>query len=143
MIRGMDISEARFDGWCVRFDSGEVIRGAERRRLAEQPLRVLGELLRKPGAVVTREELIGALWPTGVVEFDTSLNSAVRKLRRALGDGAGVPRYIETLPRRGYRFIGVLESGGRRAGDRLPDSVRLAAEPLRMVASADGSFLLY
>ena len=62
------------------------------------------------GEVVTREQLICRLWPTGVVvEFDTGLNSAMRKLRVALGDDADTPRYIETLPRKGYRFVGRLE----------------------------------
>src|SRR5882672_2440332 len=62
------------------------------------------------GEVVTREQLIARLWPSGVVDFETSLNTAVRKLRAALGDEADTPRYIETLPRKGYRFIGTISA---------------------------------
>lgn len=71
---------------------------------------LLKELIAHAGEVVTRERLIGILWPKGVVDFDTGLNTAVRKLRNALSDTAETPRYIETLPRRGYRFIGVLDA---------------------------------
>lgn len=102
--------ELRFDGWRLRRDSGELIRGDVRVRLQSQPLAVLEALLARPGEVVTRDDLKSSLWPTGVVDFDTALNSAVRRLRRALGDDADTPRYIETLPRRGYRFIGTLDA---------------------------------
>jgi TolB-like protein/DNA-binding winged helix-turn-helix (wHTH) protein/Flp pilus assembly protein TadD len=67
------------------------------------------ELIESRGRVVTREQLISKLWPKGIVDFDTGLNTAIRKLRVALGDTADTPRYIETLPRRGYRFIAALE----------------------------------
>src|SRR5258708_23526507 len=67
------------------------------------------ELLDSRGGVVTREQLIAKLWPKGIVDFDTGLNTAIRKLRVALGDTADTPRYIETLPRRGYRFIAAVE----------------------------------
>ena len=63
--------------------------------------------------MVTREQLIARLWPKGVVEFDTGLNTAMRKLRISLGDDADTPRYIETIPRKGYRFIGTLEPRSR------------------------------
>jgi DNA-binding winged helix-turn-helix (wHTH) protein/tetratricopeptide (TPR) repeat protein len=105
-----DGKELRFDGWQLRRDSGELIRGDVRIRLQSQPLAVLEALLARPGEVVSRDDLKSSLWPTGVVDFDTALNSAIRRLRRALGDEADAPRYIETLPRKGYRFIGVLES---------------------------------
>ena len=71
---------------------------------------LLKELIAHAGEVVTREHLIAILWPKGVVDFDTGLNTAVRKLRNALGDTVDTPRYIETLPRRGYRFIGTLDA---------------------------------
>jgi TolB-like protein/DNA-binding winged helix-turn-helix (wHTH) protein/cytochrome c-type biogenesis protein CcmH/NrfG len=75
-------------------------------RVTDQPLQILLLLLEHPGLVVTRDQLRQKLWPADTfVEFDLSLNSAVRKLREALGDSADVPRFIETLPRRGYRFI--------------------------------------
>jgi TolB-like protein/DNA-binding winged helix-turn-helix (wHTH) protein/tetratricopeptide (TPR) repeat protein len=105
----MDKREIRFDGWTVNFDSGEITRDGNTHRLQDQPLQILEELVRRPGEVVTREQLITRLWPTGVVEFDTGLNSAIRKLRIAIGDDADTPRYIETLPRKGYRFIGKVE----------------------------------
>lgn len=98
-----------FDGWTLSPDSGELSRAGTTTRLAQQPLRVLVELLEHPGEVVKRERLVEILWPKGVVDFDASLNAAVRKLRVALGDDSDTPRYIETLPRIGYRFIGVLD----------------------------------
>src|SRR5690349_5440259 len=105
----MDKREARFDGWLIDFESGEITRHGNTHRLQDQPLQILEELVSRPGELVTREQLIARLWPTGVVEFDTGLNSAMRKLRIALGDDAETPRYIETLPRKGYRFIATLD----------------------------------
>src|SRR4051812_8171387 len=105
----MDKREARFDGWLVDFDSGEISKSGSTHRLQDQPLQILEALVERPGELVTREHLIARLWPKGVVEFDTGLNSAMRKLRIALGDDADTPRYIETLPRKGYRFIGKIE----------------------------------
>ena len=102
--------EIRFDGWTLRTDSGELTRDGSVTRLQEQPLLVLIELLSRPGELVTREQLIARLWPKGVVDFETGLNTVVRKLRVALGDDASTPKYIETIPRRGYRFIGRLEA---------------------------------
>src|SRR5688500_1234573 len=148
--RCMDKREIRFDGWTVNFDSGEISRDGNTLRLQDQPLQILDELVKRPGEVVSREQLIARLWPTGVVEFDTGLNSAMRKLRIALGDDAETPRYIETLPRKGYRFIAQLEDApppatipslpseyvptpfetgaviGRRASDRRAPVKRLA-----------------
>ena len=72
-------------------------------------MQVLRELIAHAGSVVPREQLIALLWPKGVVDFDTGLNTVIRKLRSALGDTSETPRYIETLPRRGYRFIGALD----------------------------------
>jgi TolB-like protein/DNA-binding winged helix-turn-helix (wHTH) protein len=105
----VDRREIRFDGWKVDFDSGEISRDGNTHRLQDQPLQILDELVKHPGEVVSREQLIARLWPTGVVEFDTGLNSAMRKLRIALGDDAETPRYIETIPRKGYRFIGRID----------------------------------
>ena len=105
----MDKREIRFDGWTVDLDSGLITRDRNTSWLQDQPLQILEELVSRPGEVVTREQLIARLWPKGVVEFDTGLNSAVRKLRVAFGDDADTPRYIETLPRRGYRFIATLD----------------------------------
>jgi DNA-binding winged helix-turn-helix (wHTH) protein len=98
-----------FDGWVLRADIGELTKDGRKIRLQQLPLLVLQELLARPGDLVTREQLIARLWPKGVVEFDTGLNTAVRKLRVALDDVGEVPRYIETLPRKGYRFIGAID----------------------------------
>ena len=107
MIGAMiDAKDIHFDGWVLRPSSGELLRDGNTQRLAQQPLRMLVELLDHPGEVVTRERLVQVLWPKGVVDFDNSLNAAVRKLRVVLNDDSETPRYIETLPRIGYRFIG-------------------------------------
>jgi len=101
--------EIRFDGWTLDRQSGELLKDGVRVRLQTHPQQVLEALLERPGELVTREQLIARLWPKGVVDFDTALNSTVRRLRTALGDDADTPRYIETLPRRGYRFIGAVD----------------------------------
>ena len=98
-----------FDGWVLRADIGELVKDGRKIRLQQLPLLVLQELLAHPGELVTREQLIARLWPKGVVDFDTGLNTAVRKLRVALEDVGEVPRYIETIPRRGYRFLGTID----------------------------------
>lgn len=120
--------DCRFDGWTLCRRSGELFRGDRRIRLQSQPLQILEELLANPGELVTREQLIARLWPQGIVDFDTALNSAVRRLRRALGDSAEAPRYIETVPRRGYRFIGRLDAPNApvQPGEDLAD---LPAKP--------------
>jgi len=105
-----ETTEFHFDGWTLRPRSGELAREGNVQRLPQQPLRVLVELLAHPGEVVTRERLVEVLWPKGVVDFDNSLNAVVRKLRIVLGDDSGTPRYIETLPRIGYRFVGKTEA---------------------------------
>ena len=109
----------------VHEPSREVTRGNVRVRLQEQPFQVLQLLLARAGEVVTREELRDRLWPNGTfVDFEHSLNAAVKRLRAVLGDDARSPRYIETLPRRGYRWIGsairpVQEQLAARVGGRI------------------------
>ena len=102
----MEQGALQFDGWTVDRISGEIARDGRRSRLPQKPLRILLELFDRAGTVVAREQLVKALWPSGVVDFDNGLNVAVRKLRVALDDIGDVPRYIETLPKVGYRFIG-------------------------------------
>ncbi len=102
-------TQLQFDGWTFFRRSGELGREGRKTLLQTQPMQILDELLARPGELVTREQLIAKLWPKGVVDFDTALNSAVFRLRTALNDHAGTPRYIETIPRRGYRFIGQLD----------------------------------
>src|SRR5450432_1614075 len=90
----------------IDLSSGEVHKGGRKVPLQEQPFRVLAMLLDRPGEVVTREDLQTRLWPADTyVGFDEGLNTAIRKLRLAFGDSADNPRFIETVPRRGYRFI--------------------------------------
>src|SRR5436190_23855262 len=90
----------------VDLRSGELRKAGTRIKLHDQPFQVLAMLLDRPGELVTREEIRQKLWPGDTfVDFDHGLNSAVNRLRDALGDSADAPRFIETLPRRGYRFI--------------------------------------
>jgi DNA-binding winged helix-turn-helix (wHTH) protein len=94
-------------------DSGELRKSGIRIRLQAQPFRVLICLLERPGEVVTREEIQQRLWGTDtIVDFDHSLGTAINKLREALGDSAENPRFIETLARRGYRFIAPVTATG-------------------------------
>ena len=99
----------RFESFELDVRSRELRKGKNRIRLQEQPFEILRLMLERPGDVVTREELAQRLWPKGTfVDFEHSLNAAVKRLRAALGDDADNPRFVETLPRRGYRFIASL-----------------------------------
>src|SRR5579864_7590864 len=90
----------------VDLRAAELRKHGVRIKLQEQPFQILSLLLEHPGEVVTREELRGKLWPAHTfVDFDRSLNKAMTKLRAALGDSADSPRYVETIPRHGYRFL--------------------------------------
>lgn len=96
----------RFESFELDVRSRELRKGKQRIRLQEQPFEILRLMLERPGDVVTREELARHLWPKGTfVDFEHSLNAAVKRLRAALGDDAKAPQYIETLPRLGYRWI--------------------------------------
>ena len=118
----------RFDAFEVDLRAGEVYKHGIRLKLQDQPFQILALLLERPGDVVTREELRQKLWPADTfVDFDTGLNSAIKKLRDALADSAEEPRYIETLPRRGYRFIAHVENGDLPAP--VPIEKRLATVP--------------
>jgi TolB-like protein/DNA-binding winged helix-turn-helix (wHTH) protein len=101
----------RFGAFELDLKTGELKKHGIRVRLQEQPRRVLQLLLQNPGEVVTREEFHRHLWSTGIfVDFDRSLNRAIVRLRQSLGDKSEAPRYIETLPRRGYRFLAPVET---------------------------------
>jgi len=103
----------RFGTFEVNLQTGELRRGGQKLRLQEQPFQLLAALLERPGEVVTREELRSKLWPADTfVDFDQSLNAAIKRLRDVLDDSADAPRYIETLARRGYRFIAPVEGLG-------------------------------
>jgi DNA-binding winged helix-turn-helix (wHTH) protein len=100
----------RFNTYEVNLRAGELFRGGRKIPLQIQPFHVLAMLLEHPGEVVARDELKKRLWPVDTfVDFDHSLNTAIKKLRQALSDDKKKPRYIETLPKRGYRFIGTVE----------------------------------
>jgi TolB-like protein len=100
-----------FESFELDVRAGELRRGTERIRLQRQPFEILAMIIERPGELVTREELVRRLWPQGTfVDFEHSLNAAVRRLRVALGDDTENPRFVETLPRRGYRFIARCES---------------------------------
>jgi DNA-binding winged helix-turn-helix (wHTH) protein len=93
--------------------SGELRKEGTRVRLQEQPFQVLAMLLERPGEMVTREEMRTRLWPGDTfVDFDHGLNTAVNKLREALGDAAANPRFVQTVARRGYRFIAPVQQNG-------------------------------
>lgn len=100
----------RFDSFEVNVATGEVRHNGSRIRIQEQPFQVLVAMLERPGELVTRDELQKRLWPDGViVDFDRGLNKAVNRLREALRDNADSPQFVETIPQRGYRFLGVVE----------------------------------
>ncbi len=103
---------ARFGAFELDLNAGELRKSGVRLRLQGQPFQVLALLLERAGDVVTREELRQKLWPSDTfVDFDHSVNTAINKVREALGDSASSPRYVETLARRGYRFIAPVQSG--------------------------------
>src|SRR5579859_7933368 len=108
----------RFAEYEADLRSGELRRQGHRLKLQEKPFQVLAALLARPGELVTREELRQSLWPADTfVDFEHGLNTAVNKVREALRDSANDPRFIETLPRRGYRFIGPVDSEGPNAAE--------------------------
>src|SRR5947199_4363439 len=132
----------RFGVFEVNSAAGELRKSGVRIRLQEQPFQVLLSLLERAGVVVTREELQQKLWPADTfVDFDHSLNTAVNKLREALGDSAANPRYIETLARRGYRFLAAVEtSGGSAPGNQdVPQSSAAAPPAPAKAPLANGS----
>ena len=137
----------RFGGFQLDLQSGELSANGTKNRLLGQPLQLLELLLQKPGQIFTREQIQQHLWPDGtVVEFEHSVNAAVKRLREALGDNAEKPTFIETIPRRGYRFIasvedappvvrpGALPSNGAGQANAVP--IAMPAEHLPGVAKA-------
>ena len=119
---------ARFGVFEVDLTVGELRKSGVRLRLQGQPFQVLALLLERAGGVVTREELRQKLWPSDTfVDFDHSLNTAINKVREALGDSASSPRYVETLARRGYRFIAPVQNLDGGAASETPP-VRVSAE---------------
>ena len=99
----------RFGTFEVDLPAGELRKSGVKLKLTGQPFQVLAILLERPGEVVTREELQKRLWPDTFVDVDHNLNTAINKIREVLGDSAESPRFVETLPRRGYRFVAPVE----------------------------------
>jgi TolB-like protein len=116
----------RFGVFEADLDSGELRRRGSRVRMQDRPFRILAALIARPNEVVTRQELRETLWPADTfVDFEHGLDAAVNKLREALGDSAASPRFVETIPRRGYRFLAVPFSSG--AAPSLTDERRRLA----------------
>src|SRR6516164_8269476 len=116
---GRSPSVVRFGTYELDLKTGELRKSGVKIKLQEQPFQVLAMLLQRRGDVVTREELQKAVWPADtIVDFDRGLNKAINKIREALGDEADNPRFVETLPRRGYRFIAPVDAGA--AGEPSP-----------------------
>ncbi len=120
----------RFDCYEVDLAAGQLRKHGSRVRLRDQPWQVLAMLLEHPGHVVSREDLQRRLWPHDViVDFENNLNTAIGRLREALGDSADHPRFIETLPRRGYRFVAPVA--------RMPDTAHARLLVLPLVNASD------
>ena len=100
----------RFADFQVDLRTGELRKAGTKVKFGGQPFQVLSVLLERRGELVTREELQKLLWPDTFVDVDHNLNTAINKIRDVLGDSTERPRFIETLPKRGYRFIGELEA---------------------------------
>jgi DNA-binding winged helix-turn-helix (wHTH) protein len=137
-VLGSDAKQViRFATFEVDPHARELRRDGSRVKLQEQPFQVLLALLERPGDVITRELLRAKLWPADTfVDFDHSLNAAVKRLRDALGDTAENPRFIETLARRGYRFLVPLHGQAVTPSPAVPTPVLPA--PTHVPAAADG-----
>lgn len=136
----------RFATFEVELRAGELRKQGVRVKLQDQPFQVLAALLQRPGDVVSRDELRAQIWPQDTfVDFDNGLNTAINKLREALGDSADNPRFVETVPRRGYRFIASVSSDHRGnspiAAARWKIGLSVAA--LAVVAATVGGGLLW
>ncbi|MGA7414174.1 MAG: winged helix-turn-helix domain-containing protein [Bryobacteraceae bacterium] len=113
-----------FATFQVDLGTGELLKQGRKVKLQGQPFALLALLLEHPGQIVTRDELKDRIWGSETVgDFDRGLNRAVNKIREALGDSAESPRYLETIPRRGYRFIGVIQPDRNVEAERMPASL--------------------
>jgi Tol biopolymer transport system component/DNA-binding winged helix-turn-helix (wHTH) protein len=127
-----DTKVIRFATFEIDLRSEELRKGGVKIKLGGQPFQVLAVLLEQPGEVVTREELQRRLWPDSFVDFDHGLNAAINKIREALSDTAENPRFVETVPRRGYRFIGSVEASSRAGLKPVIVEGRTVAPPKRL-----------
>jgi Tol biopolymer transport system component/DNA-binding winged helix-turn-helix (wHTH) protein len=141
----------RFGTFEVDLLAGEVRKGGVKLKLTGQPFQVLAMLLEHPKQLVTREELQKRLWPDTFVDVDRNLNTAINKIREVLGDSAESPRFVETLPRRGYRFIGELEPPVQQVVTVEPDRgwrsrqqrLKIAARALAITVVALATVVAY
>jgi DNA-binding winged helix-turn-helix (wHTH) protein len=125
-----------FDAYHVDLRTGELRKHGRKIRLAGRPFQILALLLEQPGELLTRKELQTRLWPADTfVDFEHGVNAAILTLRRALCDSHKNPRYIETLPRRGYRFIAAVERISADAGTKVSSSA--SASDARVAAAAE------
>jgi TolB-like protein/DNA-binding winged helix-turn-helix (wHTH) protein len=132
-----------FESFQLDLSSAELTQNGIKIKLAEQPFQVLAALLDRPGEIVTREELRRRLWHTDTfVDFEHGLNAAVNRLREVLGDSSDKPRFIDTLPRHGYRFIAKVEKGGPKPRVLVGSSMRLVAG-LVAIAILLGSYFVW
>ena len=130
----------RFGPYVADVRAGELYKRGKKSKVQQQPILVLAALLAKAGDVVTREELRTGIWPADTfVDFEHSLNTAIKKLRKALGDNANRPKYIETLPRRGYRFLGEVEAAGEAPRAVAKSGSRLAGKTFVLAAEEGGA----
>ncbi|MGH9428728.1 MAG: winged helix-turn-helix domain-containing protein, partial [Terriglobia bacterium] len=136
------MEEARLSQRIIRFGVFEVDLGTSELRkrgikvkVSEQPFQILAMLLERPGELLTREEIQQKLWPDGtLVDYDHSINTAINKIREALGDSADNPRFVETLARRGYRFIASLQGIEHSPNSQVPTA---PPNPLSVAMSAE------
>ncbi len=142
----------RFGTFEVDVRAGELRKAGVKLKLTGQPFQVLAILLERPGEVVTREELQKRLWPDTFVDVDHNLNTAINKIREVLGDSAESPRFVETLPRRGYRFVAPVEGtqttevpggSGVRQESRMPWVRRTSILFVVLVLLAAVGFFIY
>jgi Tol biopolymer transport system component/DNA-binding winged helix-turn-helix (wHTH) protein len=128
-------SAVRFGDFELDMHSGELWKAGVRTNLQDQPLKVLLCLLEQPGHIVTRDDLRARLWGGETfVDFEQGLNAAIRRLREALGDSADSPRFVQTLPRRGYRFIATVDRENASPGNRQPSSAAVTVTSPQPVA---------
>lgn len=137
----VSVSENRtrkFASFVVDVRAGELYRRGKKVKVQQQPMQILLALLERPGDVVTREELRDKIWSADTfVDFEHSLNTAVKKLRQALGDRATKSKFVETLPRRGYRFLASVETADAAASpatSKLEKPSRLDGKVFALVA---------
>ncbi len=134
-----DPPAVRFGPFLLDLRTGELIKdGGHRILLPDQLFRLLAILTRQPGVLVTRDQLRRELWADDTfVDFDYGLNAAIRRLREALDDSAGAPRFVETLPRRGYRFVAAVETVGERAPANATEAAPGVPHPRAESSSPD------